>query len=273
LVRGDHSLSETKFSSVVKATEFRPAHPEEIRQLFGADAGSLGPVGVKNMRVIADEALKGRRNMIAGSNKDDYHLRHVTPDEDFKAEYFDLRQVGAGDLCMKCGGEIALIKCVEIGHIFKLGYRYSESMGLRVLNEAGEEIKVIMGSYGIGIERILSVAIELYHDKDGMALPAAIAPFQVVVTPVNNADAALRSAAQEIYESCLKMDLDAVLDDRDERPGVKFKDADLIGIPYRITVGKKLAQGQVEITERSTKKSEDVDKDYAAAFVASKISS
>jgi prolyl-tRNA synthetase len=223
------------------------------------------------MRVIADEALKGRRNMIAGANKDDYHLRHVTPGEDFEAEYFDLRQVAAGDMCAACEGTVSLIKCVEIGHIFKLGYRYSDSMGLRVLNEAGEEIKVIMGSYGIGIERILAAAIELYHDKDGMALPASIAPFQVVVTPVNYSDAALRSAAQEIYESCLKMDLDAVLDDRDERPGVKFKDADLIGIPYRITVGKKLAQGQVEVVERSTKTSEDVDTDYAAALVASKM--
>ncbi len=271
MVRGDHSLSETKFTSAVKATEFRPAHPEEIRQLFGADAGSLGPVGVKNMRVIADDALKGRRNMIAGSNKDDYHLRHVTPGEDFQPEYFDLRQVAAGDGCSACDGTLELIKSVEIGHIFKLGYRYSDSMGLRVLNEAGEEIKVIMGSYGIGVERILAAAIELYHDKDGMALPAAIAPFDVVVTPVNNADATLRAAAQEIYESCRKMDLDVLLDDRDERPGVKFKDADLIGIPYRITVGKKLAQGQVEITDRGTKKSEDVDKDYAAAFVASKI--
>ncbi len=271
LLRGDHSLSETKFSSTVKAAEIRPAHPEEIRQWFGAEAGSLGPVGVKNMRVIADEALKGRRNMIAGSNKDDYHLRHVTPGEDFEAEYFDLRQVAAGDICVTCGGTVELIKCVEIGHIFKLGYRYSESMGLRVLNEAGEEVKVIMGSYGIGIERILCAAIELYHDKDGMALPSPIAPFDVVVTPVNYSDAAQRSAAEEIYEGCRKMDLDALLDDRDERPGVKFKDADLIGIPYRITVGKKLAQGQVEIIERSTKTSEDVGLDYAAAFVAAKI--
>src|SRR5579871_1205771 len=271
MMRGDHSLSETKFSSAIKATEFRPAHPEEIRQWFGAEAGSLGPVGVKNMRVIADESLKDRRNMVTGSNKDDYHLRHVTPGEDFQPEYFDLRQVAAGDGCVNCDGTVELVKSVEIGHIFKLGYRYSESMGLRVLNVAGEEVKVIMGSYGIGIERILSAAIELYHDKDGMALPAAIAPFDVVVTPVNNADAAQRAAAEEIYESCRKMDLDALLDDRDERPGVKFKDADLIGIPYRITVGKKLAQGQVEIVERRAKLSEDVDKDYASAFVASKI--
>jgi len=271
LVRGDHSLSETKFSSAVKAVELRPAHPEEIVKLFGAEAGSLGPVGVKNMRVIADEALRGRRNMIAGANKDDYHLRHVTPDEDFKPEYFDLRQVAAGDACLKCGGAIELIKSVEIGHIFKLGYRYSESMGLRVLNEAGEEIKVIMGSYGIGIERILSAAIELFHDKDGMALPASVAPLDVVVTPVNYSDAAQRAAAEEIYQECLKLGLDAILDDRDERPGVKFKDADLVGIPYRVTLGKKLVQGMVEVVDRRTKASEDIDKEYAAAFVAAKI--
>jgi len=271
MVRGDHSLSETKFSAAMKATEFRPAHPEEIREWFGAEAGSLGPVGVKNMRVIADEALRGRRNMVAGSNRDDYHLRHVTPGEDFQPEYFDLRAVASGDACLSCGGTLDLVKCVEIGHIFKLGYRYSETMGLRVLNEAGDEVKVIMGSYGIGIERILSAAIELYHDKDGMSLPAPIAPFDVVVTPVNYADKAQRDAAGEIYESCRKMDLDALLDDRDERPGVKFKDADLIGIPWRINVGKKLAQGLVEVVERRTRTSEDAAPDYAAALVASKI--
>ena len=144
-------------------------------------------------------------------------------------------------------------------------------MGLNVLNEAGEEVKVIMGSYGIGIERILTAAIELYHDKDGMSLPAAIAPFDVVVTPVNYSDAAQRAAAEEIYETCRTMGLDALLDDRDERPGVKFKDADLIGIPYRITIGKKLVDGTVEVVERRTKTSEDVAADYAAAFVASKV--
>ena len=145
------------------------------------------------------------------------------------------------------------MKTVEVGHIFKLGYRYSESMGLRVLNEKGEEVTPIMGSYGIGIERILSAAVELYHDKDGIVLPVAIAPFQVVVTPVNNADPAQKEAALSIYQTCLALGLDALLDDRDERPGVKFKDADLIGIPYRITVGKKLANGMVEVVERKTR--------------------
>ena len=271
LVRGDHSLSETRFSSAIGAVDFRPAHPEEIKELFGAEAGSLGPVGVKNMRVIADEALRGRHNMIGGANKDDYHLRHITPEEDFQPEFFDLRQVLAGDFCVECGGPLELIKTVEVGHIFKLGYKYSESMGLRVLTEAGTEIAPIMGSYGIGIERILSAAIELYNDKDGMSLPAPIAPFDVVVTPVNFTDKAQRAAAEEIYAACRKDDLDTLLDDRDERPGVKFKDADLIGIPYRITVGKKLAQGMVEITDRRTHESENVDKDYASAWVAAKV--
>ncbi len=271
LLRGDHQLSETKFQAVVGAAEFRPAHPEEIRELFGADAGSLGPVGVTKLRNIADEALKGRRNMIAGANKDDYHMRNVTPGEDFHPEFADLRQVAQGDCCTNCGGPLKLVKTVEIGHIFKLGYKYSESMGLRVLNEGGQEVTPIMGSYGIGIERILSAAIELYHDADGMSLPVTVAPFQVVVTPVNIADTAQKSAAEQIYQECLAARLDALIDDRDERPGVKFKDADLIGIPYRITVGKKLAKGMVEVVERRGKKSADVAAVDAASFVAKNV--
>ncbi|MCL5743754.1 MAG: proline--tRNA ligase, partial [Acidobacteria bacterium] len=250
LVRGDHQLSETKFGSAVGDPDFRPARPEEIRAWFGADAGSLGPVGVKNMPILADKALEGRRNMIAGANRDDYHLRNVTPGEDFTAEFMELRQVAPGDTCLACGGELEIIKAVEIGHIFKLGYRYSDSMGLRVLNANGDEITPIMGSYGIGIERILTAVIEQNHDKDGMILPPSIAPFTVVVTPVNISDAQQREAAEEIYRSCQSLGLDALLDDRDERPGVKFKDADLIGIPFRIVVGKKLSNGLVELVER-----------------------
>ncbi len=267
LLRGDHQLSETKFASVLGASEIRPARPEEMRQWLGADAGSLGPVGVTKLRIIADEALNGRRNMIAGANRDDYHLRHVTPGEDFVAEYHDLRQAVAGDGCINCGAPLDLRKTIEIGHIFKLGYKYSESMGLRVLNADGAEILVIMGSYGIGIERILSAAVEQRHDADGMALPISIAPFVVVVTPVNSNEPTQRRVAEEIYQACLALGLDALLDDRDERPGVKFKDADLIGIPFRITVGKKLAQGMVELVERRGKKSSDVSVAVAAAEV------
>jgi prolyl-tRNA synthetase len=271
LLRGDHSLSETKFGDVTGGTDIRPAHPEEIRQAFGADAGSLGPIGVKNMRIVADLALQGRRNMIAGANENDYHLKNVTPGEDFRAEFFDLRQVAAGDTEIESGAPLEIHKSVEIGHIFKLGYKYSEAMGLKVTNESGEEVTVIMGSYGIGVERILCAAIELYADKDGISMPPSIAPFEVVVTPVNYADANQKLAADDLVAACKSAGLDAVLDDRDERPGVKFKDADLVGIPYRITIGKKLAQGFVEVVDRRTKQSADVPVGEAAQYVQQRI--
>ena len=267
LLRGDHQLSETKFSAAIGgAKELRPATPEEIRSWLGADAGSLGPIGVA-MRVITDAALEGRRNLICGANKDDYHLKNVTPGKDFKATYADIRQVVAGDTDVVTGAPIDVYKAVEIGHIFKLGYKYSKAMGLSVLNAAGEEVTVIMGSYGIGVERILCAAIELYHDKDGISMPASIAPFDVVITPVNLADDGQREAAEKLYEEAKKLGLDALLDDRDERAGVKFKDAELVGIPWRITVGKKLAEGKVEVVERRGKKSHDVMLAEAVALV------
>ncbi|MGA3018071.1 MAG: proline--tRNA ligase [Bryobacteraceae bacterium] len=271
LLRGDHQLSEAKFGMISNDPEFRPAQADEIQTWFGAAAGSLGPVGVRNMPILVDRALEGRRNMIAGANKNDYHLRHVTPGEDFRAEFHDLRQVAAGDLCGKCGGTLDVRKTVEVGHIFKLGYKYSESMGLRVLNADGKEVTPIMGSYGIGIERILCAAIELFHDKDGMILPAAIAPFQVVITPANNSDAAQAEAAHGIYQKCLALGIDALLDDRDERPGVKFKDADLIGVPWRIVVGKKLSAGMVELVERKNRQATDVAVGEAAAVVKQRL--
>ena len=219
------------------------------------------------MPILADQALAGRRNMIAGANRDDYHLRNVTLGEDFQAEIRDLRQVAAGDACAQCGAPLDVVKTVEIGHIFKLGYKYSESMGLRVLNAEGKEVTPIMGSYGIGIERILCCAIELFHDKDGMMLPPAIAPFDVVITPANYNEPRRSEAAERIYAECLARGLDALLDDRDERPGVKFKDADLIGIPYRITVGKKLSAGMVELVDRRTRQAVDVPVGEAAQRV------
>ncbi|MBV9406133.1 MAG: proline--tRNA ligase [Acidobacteriaceae bacterium] len=258
MLRGDHQLSETKLASVLGAKDVRPAHSDEIRQWFGASAGSLGPVGVNTVRIVADTALNGRRNMIAGANRDDYHLRNVTPGEDFQTEFFDLRQVASGDACPNCGAVLDMFKAIELGHIFKLGYKYSESMGLRVLGEDGKEITPIMGSYGIGIERILTCAVELYNDRDGMALPSSIAPFKVVITPANYKEAMQREAADLLYARCLEAGVDALLDDRDERPGVKFKDADLIGIPYRITIGKKMSEGKVEFLERRIRAAEEL---------------
>src|SRR5580692_1541714 len=259
LLRGDHQLSETKFAAAVGGVvDVRPAQPGEINDWFGADPGSLGPIGITNMPIIADLALEARRNMIAGANKNDYHLRNVTPVRDFKPEFADVRQVNDGDPCAACGSALQLRKTIEVGHIFKLGYKYSDTMGLRVLGSNGEEITPIMGCYGIGIERILSASIEQNHDDAGMFLPVSIAPFTVIITPVNNADATLREAARKIYDDCLAAGIDALYDDRDERPGVKFKDADLIGVPYRVTVGKKLAQGAVELSTRKSRTSRDV---------------
>jgi len=271
LLRGDHQLSETKLAEALGGAAIRPAHPEEMRELLGAEAGSLGPVGVSNLPILADLALRGRRNMICGANRDGYHLRYVTPEEDFTARYHDLRQVAPGDRCAACGAALELARSIEVGHIFKLGYKYSDSMGLRVAGPKGEQITPIMGSYGIGIERILCSAVELYCDADGMALPVSIAPFQVLITPVNNSDAAQMAAARRIEEGCRAAGLDVLLDDRDERPGVKFKDADLIGVPYRITVGRKLAEDKVEIIERRTREVVEVETAQAPAALQERI--
>jgi prolyl-tRNA synthetase len=229
-------------------------------------------VGVTNMPILADQALAGRRNMICGANRDDTHLRHVTPGEDFEAEIRDLRAVAAGDACFWCGKPLAIRKTIEVGHIFKLGVKYSEPMALRVLNEEGREVMPLMGSYGIGMERILCAAIETFHDPDGMILPPAIAPFEVVVTPAQIADDAQREASQSIYDACRALGVDALWDDRDERPGVKFKDADLIGVPFRVVVGKKLAGGQVELVDRKTRQVTDVPVEGAARAVKEAIS-
>ncbi len=262
MVRGDHQLAEAKLRTVLRASDLRPANPEEIREWFGADAGSLGPVGVKNMRVLADEALRGRRNMISGANRNDYHLRHVTPGEDFHPEYFDLRQVATGDLCATCGGELEWVRCIELGSASK-----HDRPDLHLSNESGIEVTPEVGSYRISPENILRAVVEQSNDKDGMILPPALAPFAVVVTPVFYGDANQRQAAEEIYRACMESRVDVLLDDRDERPGVKFKDADMIGIPYRFTMGKKLAQGLVEIVERRTHQATDVPLAECAAFV------
>jgi prolyl-tRNA synthetase len=268
LLRGDHQLHETKLSDSLAGAEVRPAQPEEIRSLLGASAGSLGGVGAKarareagrELRILADHALKGRRNMTTGANKDDHHLRGVNISRDIPVDsWADLRTVTSGEGCTVCGdGRLEIAKALEIGHIFKLGTKYSQSMGARVLTQDGKEVPIVMGSYGIGVERILASAIELHHDQDGIIWPKAIAPFDCLVTITNMKQDELREAGEKLYKALQQRGLDVLLDDRDERAGVKFKDADLIGIPYRITVGKKITDGVVELFERSTKKTEDV---------------
>jgi prolyl-tRNA synthetase len=259
LLRGDHTLSETKLAATLGTDVFRPAQPDEARALLGAHLGSLGPVGLKGVRILADKALEGRRGLIAGANRDDTHLRSVTPGRDFSAEYRDLRVISAGDLCPRCGKPMRISVSVELGHIFKLGRRYSQAMHATVLDENGQEIPLVMGSYGIGVERILSAAVEQNHDRDGMFLPPSLAPFDVILTAANMDDTRLREAAEKLYKEMLAHSLDVLFDDRAERPGVKFKDADLIGVPYRVTIGKrKFEQGLAEIFQRSTKQIQDV---------------
>jgi prolyl-tRNA synthetase len=268
LVRGDHQLHETKLADSLAATALRTAHPEEIRELLGAGVGSLGGVGARNrakqanfqLLIVADLALKGRRNMTTGANKDDHHLRGVEIARDIRPDkWADLRGVVSGEGCPRCEqGTLEVFKAMEIGHIFKLGTKYSESMGATVLTEEGKPVPIVMGSYGIGVERIITAAIEQHHDADGIIWPKSIAPFDVLVTVTNMKDQGLREAAEKLYKDLQRAGLEVLLDDRDERAGVKFKDADLIGIPYRITIGKKAAEGVVELFERQTKTSKDV---------------
>ncbi len=197
--------------------------------------------------------------MITGANRDDFHLRHVTPDRDFTAPYHDIRVVTQGDLCIRCGKPLRLTRALELGHLFKLGRRYSEAMRATVLDPNGKETHLVMGSYGIGLERILSAAAEQNHDADGMFLPRAVAPFDVILTAANTDDAAILAAGEQLYAGLRSKSVDALFDDRAERPGVKFKDADLIGVPYRVTLGRrKFEQGKAEIFERSTKQIQDV---------------
>ncbi len=265
LMRGDHELNETKLQDATGALNVRPAHPEEIREALGASAGSLGAVNVARAThplvtlIIADEALRGRSNMTTGANKDDHHLRGVAVDRDIKVErWASLRAVRTGEGCPECEGTLEVFKAVEIGHIFKLGTRYSEIMGARVLTADAKEVPIVMGSYGIGVERILVAAVELFNDEAGIIWPTAIAPFEVIVTPVNVRDASLLAAAEQLYGELKAAGVDVLLDDRDERAGVKFNDADLIGVPYRVTIGKKIKDGKVELLTRAMRQSEDV---------------
>ncbi len=268
-LRGDHQVNETKLLGAIGAAELRTMQAEELEQHFKGPAGFLGPVGLKpavkpldeGLTVLVDKTLEGRKNMVCGANKLDYHLRNVTPGRDFSWTLaVDIRSVNEGEACPKdgCPGKLVVGKAVEVGHIFKLGYKYSESMGARVLDVNGKEVTPIMGSYGIGIERILTAAIEQSNDKNGFWLPASIAPFTVVVTITNMTDPLLKETGEKLAAEIEAAGLDVLLDDRGERAGVKFKDADLVGIPYRINVGKKAAEGKVELVTRSTSISVDV---------------
>ncbi len=254
LMRGDHALNEQKLTDATGASALRPAQPDEIREALGALPGSLGAVGVAGLPVFADHALRGRRDMVTGANIDDMHLRGVDVDRDIAVgSWADLREVSAGEPCVQCGHPLEMLAAIEIGHIFKLGSKYTEAFDVTVLNAAGERVHPIMGSYGIGVERAMAAIVECHHDERGIVWPQAVAPFSVVVVVAQSEDPECAKAGESVYERLGEAGVEVIIDDRAERAGVKFRDAELTGIPFRVTVGKRgLAEGVVEVTRRAS---------------------
>jgi prolyl-tRNA synthetase len=254
LLRGDHSLVEQKLADATGAAALRPAHPEEIRDALGASPGSLGAVGGHGLPIVADEAIRGRRGLFTGANVDDLHLKGVDVDRDIGVgRWADLREVTAGEPCPVCRAELELLRAIEVGHIFKLGRRYAEAFGLSVLGPDGGAVTPVMGSYGIGVERAMAAIVECHHDDAGIVWPAEVAPFTVAVVVLDPSDQAVLAQADALHDRLAAAGVDVLVDDRDERPGVKFRDAELIGFPFRVTVGARdLAKGTVELVRRDS---------------------
>jgi prolyl-tRNA synthetase len=256
LIRGDDQLNETKFAARTGAVATRPATPEECFATLGAKPGSLGavvnvPTGV---RILADERIRGANDMTTGANEDGFHLKNVSIERDIKVtDWFDLRTVTAGEPCTKCNKSLKIRRAIEVGHVFKLGTKYSEKFNAYYLDEAGARNLCVMGCYGIGVTRTLQAIIEQCNDKDGIVWPMSVAPYQVCITPLAvAAEHPCMVVAEKLYAELTGQGVDVILDDRDERPGVKFKDADLVGFPIRVSIGEKsLAKGEVEIKPRN----------------------
>ena len=271
LLRGDHTLVEQKLVDQTGTPAIRPAHPDEVKAGLGASPGSLGAVGVHDLPVIADIALRGRRDMVTGANTDGFHLRHVDVERDIVVgRWADLRRVGAGDPCPRCGRPLEQFRAVEIGHIFKLGRKYSEALGATVLDDRGRARTMVMGSYGIGVERALATIVEVHHDRAGIVWPFQVAPFELAVVPLATGDAA--EVAERLYGELLAAGVDAVIDDRSDHPGAKLTDVELVGIPYRLVVGPRgLADGVVELTTRRSGETVRIPVEEAVARVGETI--
>ncbi len=268
LLRGDHPLNEQKLVDATGAADIRAAEPDEIQDALGALPGSLGAVGVA-LPDIADEALRDRRDMFTGANTDDVHLRGVDVGRDIEVgAWADLREVAAGEPCVRCGTPLEIVRAIEVGHIFKLGDRYSRALGVEVLDPDGRRVPVVLGSYGIGVERAMAAIVETHHDERGIVWPVSVAPFQVVVVPAQSDDPGVSGAAEGVYAALSAAGAEVVIDDRPERAGVKFRDAELTGIPFRVTVGRRgLAEGVAEVTTRATGETSKIALDAVAAHV------
>ena len=274
LLRGDHRLNLQKLQDQSGAVNIRPAEVDETIAALGASPGSLGAVGVTSMRVIADSALEGRTNMTTGANEDDWHFRGVSLQRDVEDdEWADLREVQAGETCIECGGTLEVIRCIEAGHIFKLGRKYAEAMGVSVLDAEGHSQIPTMGSYGIGIGRAVAAVAENHNDESGLIWPLSVAPYQMLITVLDVDDETSMGVASEFEVALQEAGIEVLVDDRNARPGVKFADAELIGIPYRVTVGVRgLANNEVELTPRSTGETKMIDRNALLETVLEELS-
>lgn len=273
MVRGDREVNETKVANYLGAVEFELADAENVMRITNANVGFAGPVGI-DIDVLVDNEVANMKNFVVGANETDKHYKNVNIDRDFKATVIgDFRCITEGDVCHKCGGEIKTCQGIEVGHIFKLGTKYSEALDCTFLDENGKSQVVIMGCYGIGVNRCMAAIIEQNCDENGIIWPMSVAPYHVTVIPVNTKDEEQMAKAEEIYTILKNMDYDVMLDDRNERPGVKFKDADLIGIPVRITVGKKIGENIVEVKYRNSSDILEMSVEEAIKTTSEKIDS
>ncbi|HEN21178.1 MAG TPA: proline--tRNA ligase, partial [Desulfobacteraceae bacterium] len=272
LVRGDHELNETKLKNVLGCQTVELAGHDLIEETTGAPVGFAGPVGLK-VKVVADQSMKVMKDFVVGGNRKDFHIRSVYLNRDFKADLFgDLRVITPQDICPRCGGEIAFNRGIEVGHVFKLGEKYSRALKALYLDEQGRESTIIMGCYGIGVGRTVTAAIEQNHDKDGIIFPIPLAPFEVTVLPLQMHEQTVVESAEKIYRDLLENGIDVLLDDRDERAGVKFNDADLLGIPVRVNVGLRgLKNGKAELKIRGESETVEIPLENAAEIIVDKV--
>ncbi|WAM34321.1 proline--tRNA ligase [Caldicellulosiruptor morganii] len=271
LVRGDREVNETKLKNLLKVTELELAGAEDVERITGAKVGFAGPVGL-SIDVYADNEVKYLKNFVVGANKTNYHLKNVNLNDFEVKQFADLRNITPDDLCPKCRSQkVTIERGIEVGHIFKLGTKYTEAFNCVYTDEKGEKKLMIMGCYGIGINRTAAAIIEQMHDEDGIIWPITVAPYEVIVVPVNVKDQQQSSVAFEIYKALQQEGVEVLIDDRDERAGVKFKDADLIGIPFKVTVGKKVTEGKIEVRNRRTKEVVEIDMENAVEAIVNLI--
>ena len=272
MVRGDRELNETKLKNYLKCANLDLASYDDVRKATGAEVGFAGPIGIDADRLIVDKEIPKLRNFLVGANQTDYHYMGVNYERDFvSADVCDIRLIESGDPCPVCGAKAELAKTIEVGHIFKLGTKYSVAMDCMFLDQEAKQKPCIMGSYGIGLNRTMQAIIEQSHDDDGIIWPDSVAPYNAIVVPVSAANEAQMALAEQIYEQLQAAGIETILDDRDERAGVKFKDADLLGIPHRVNVGRRAAEGVVEYKQRREKAAEELSVDEAVKRIVKAV--